>query len=410
MTSVIRATSANALMLGGSAAIHTVQLLALPLAAVSNRLFTRTIDATQVAFAELLLLVHVACTPAASIEVTADAGVFTEAQWAALAGESPSAADADALIADLGARAVLLSNHQTLFDWMFLWFVAYRVDRAAALKIILKESPKYIPILGPGMMFFKFIFLKRDWSRDQHALHAAMRRLRGEPAADPKWLLVFPEGTILTENTLGKTRTFAAAAGLPAPAATLVPRTTGIHAIMRDLLTADNELPGKPFDRVLDVTLGYTPAPGGKLPGNAYHPIDIYVRGNAPKTVYFHFSAANDFPAFPSSSVDPAVAAAHRASFDAWVLARFAAKEQRVLRLWETGKWISGDAKDGAAAAKEGERRVTIPISFNAGSRLLLPWNLLGCVTVAGAAWTGIYFADWAGIAATISQTASSLW
>jgi 1-acyl-sn-glycerol-3-phosphate acyltransferase len=38
------------------------------------------------------------------------------------------------------------------------------------LYIILKESIKYIPILGTGMMFYGFIFLSRKWATDKRTL------------------------------------------------------------------------------------------------------------------------------------------------------------------------------------------------------------------------------------------------
>jgi lysocardiolipin and lysophospholipid acyltransferase len=45
------------------------------------------------------------------------------------------------------------------------------------LYIILKESIKYIPILGTGMMFYGFIFLSRKWSTDQERFRYRLKKL-----------------------------------------------------------------------------------------------------------------------------------------------------------------------------------------------------------------------------------------
>jgi 1-acyl-sn-glycerol-3-phosphate acyltransferase len=45
------------------------------------------------------------------------------------------------------------------------------------LYIILKESIKYIPILGSGMMFFGFIFLSRKWSTDKERFRYRLKKL-----------------------------------------------------------------------------------------------------------------------------------------------------------------------------------------------------------------------------------------
>jgi lysocardiolipin and lysophospholipid acyltransferase len=69
--------------------------------------------------------------------------------------------------------------------------------------IILKESIKYIPVLGTGMMFYGFIFLSRKWAKDKDRFQHRLKKLStshggplsGSQALDPMWLLIFPEGT-----------------------------------------------------------------------------------------------------------------------------------------------------------------------------------------------------------------------
>jgi 1-acyl-sn-glycerol-3-phosphate acyltransferase len=63
------------------------------------------------------------------------------------------------------------------------------------------------------MMFFRFIFLKRQWQEDQSVLTSALEKFRNR-ANESLLLLLFPEGTILTQNTIGKALEFAKKRGL----------------------------------------------------------------------------------------------------------------------------------------------------------------------------------------------------
>jgi lysocardiolipin and lysophospholipid acyltransferase len=45
------------------------------------------------------------------------------------------------------------------------------------LYIILKESIKYIPVLGTGMMMYGFIFLSRKWATDKERFQYRLKKL-----------------------------------------------------------------------------------------------------------------------------------------------------------------------------------------------------------------------------------------
>ncbi|KAF9895625.1 hypothetical protein BX616_009210, partial [Lobosporangium transversale] len=63
-----------------------------------------------------------------------------------------------------------------------------------------------------GMRFFDFIFLKRnDWAHDKKAIESNLERLRKD---DPLWLLVYPEGTVVSRGTRKRSSAFAQKAGL----------------------------------------------------------------------------------------------------------------------------------------------------------------------------------------------------
>ena len=48
----------------------------------------------------------------------------------------------------LKGPCVILLNHRTRFDWMFLWCFMIRLGDLPRLKIILKSSLKKVPGLG----------------------------------------------------------------------------------------------------------------------------------------------------------------------------------------------------------------------------------------------------------------------
>ena len=62
------------------------------------------------------------------------------------------------------------------------------------------------------MRFFDFILLKRnDWAHDKRAIEENLDRVNQN---DPLWLVVFPEGTVVSKDTRKRSTTFAEKAGL----------------------------------------------------------------------------------------------------------------------------------------------------------------------------------------------------
>lgn len=62
------------------------------------------------------------------------------------------------------------------------------------------------------MRFFDFILLKRnDWAHDKRAIEENLDRVN---KTDPLWLVVFPEGTVVSRGTRKRSTAFAEKAGL----------------------------------------------------------------------------------------------------------------------------------------------------------------------------------------------------
>jgi 1-acyl-sn-glycerol-3-phosphate acyltransferase len=111
------------------------------------------------------------------------------------------------------------------------------------LYIILKESIKYIPILGTGMMFYGFIFLSRKWAKDKKRFSYRLQKLNsrhkgplsGSNDLDPMWLLIFPEGTNLSSNGRESSKKWAVKNDMEDMRHAMLPRSTGLHYCLSEL-------------------------------------------------------------------------------------------------------------------------------------------------------------------------------
>ena len=158
-------------------------------------------------------------------------------------------------------RLILIANHQVYTDWLYLWWVAYTGRMHGHIFIILKEVLKYIPLLGPGMMFYGFIFMARKWKSDMPRLRHRLNKLKarhsgplsGSQTLDPMWLLIFPEGTNLSLNTRKRSKAWAAKQGIPDMQHLLLPRSTGLYFCLQQLRGT--------VDWLYDCTIAYEGVP-----------------------------------------------------------------------------------------------------------------------------------------------------
>ncbi|XP_078255073.1 lysocardiolipin acyltransferase 1 [Rhinoraja longicauda] len=179
-----------------------------------------------------------------------------------------------------GESSVIIMNHRTRLDWMYLWNCLLRYSYLRMEKICLKSSLKTIPGFGWAMQVAAFIFIERQWERDQDHLKAMLDYF--SDGRQPLQLLMFPEGTDLTTSTRVKSDEFAESRALPKYEYVLHPRTTGFAFIV-DLLRKGSNL-----DAIHDVTVAY--------PYNIPQSEKDLFSGNFPKEIHFHirrYSAAN---------------------------------------------------------------------------------------------------------------------
>jgi lysocardiolipin and lysophospholipid acyltransferase len=156
------------------------------------------------------------------------------------------------------------------------------------LYIILKESIKYIPILGTGMMFYGFVFLSRKWATDKERFRYRLKKLStshsgplsGSKGLDPMWLLLFPEGTNLSKNGRAASKKWADKNDMPDLRHALLPRSTGLHFCLQEL--------NDTVEWMYDCTLAYEGVPVGQYGQDLFTLRGTYFQGRPPKSVNIH--------------------------------------------------------------------------------------------------------------------------
>lgn len=270
---------------------------------------------------------------------------------------------------DFPERIVLISNHQIYTDWIYLWWIAYTARMHGHLYIILKESIRYIPILGTGMMLYGFVFLSRKWATDKQRFQYRLKKLSTpHPAAispdnprglNPMWLLIFPEGTNLSANGRAASAKWAAKQGIPDLRHALLPRSTGLSYCLQELRTS--------VDFLYDCTLAYEGVPAGQYGQDLFSLHGSYFQGRPPKSVNMHWRrfATADIPL------------ASEAEFSAWLVDRWREKDDLLQAYLEQGRfpaddgWIETDVRPVWAAEW---MRVFAPVAA-AGLLLNVVWK-----------------------------------
>lgn len=97
-------------------------------------------------------------------------------------------------------RVLLIANHRTEVDWMYLWDLAFRKGCEGYIKYILKSSLMKMPVFGWVFHVMEFIPVQRKWEADQLVMQEMLASFR-DPR-DSLWLALFPEGTDFTYSSI----------------------------------------------------------------------------------------------------------------------------------------------------------------------------------------------------------------
>lgn len=217
------------------------------------------------------------------------------------------------------SRDLIMSNHQLYSDWVYLWALMDRVDRAGELKIIMKRSLRSVPIFGWSMRFFDFVFLNRKWEKDQAHF---TKKLRGFVESKyPFCLLIFPEGTTLSRENLTKSESFAAKLGVKPTSRVLLPRVLGMWEAVKAL---DSSLDG-----IYDITVGYSGIKETDEPEKVFTLMDLFYSGITPEKVHYHLSYI-PLKEIPRESAD---------EFAEWLREKYHEKDRLLDEFYRTGQF-----------------------------------------------------------------------
>ncbi|KAL9615181.1 MAG: hypothetical protein Q9167_000387 [Letrouitia subvulpina] len=185
--------------------------------------------------------------------------------------------------------------------------------------VILKESLRRIPIIGWGMQFSQFIFLKRNWETDKDRLATHMQKLNDQ--STPMWLMIFPEGTNLHPVTREASRKWADKNKIPDMKHQLLPRSRGLQFCIQQLRQT--------VRYIYDCTIAYEGVSEGQYASEIFTIQAAYFGGKPPKSVNMYWRRF-DVSTIP---VDKDKA------FDNWLRARWIEKDQLLEYYQKTGRF-----------------------------------------------------------------------
>eukprot|EP00961_Rhodomonas_salina_P088448 1189378-Rhodomonas_salina.1 len=172
--------------------------------------------------------------------------------------------DVDLLQRKYTSSKLVIANHQSMTDSIFLYLLAWRVGEIGHIRTFTKSSLKMWPALGVMWTYLNYIFLKRNFQDDAPRIKKQLETLIDKSkhgSTGNFWLMIYPEGARSRPSTIKQGQEYSKTRGLPAFNHSLVPRVKGLQVTLPTI--------HKAIDAVVDVTIGYTqrrPSDGKVLP------------------------------------------------------------------------------------------------------------------------------------------------
>jgi lysocardiolipin and lysophospholipid acyltransferase len=250
---------------------------------------------------------------------------------------------------------MIISNHPTRTDWMWLWALVTEYASTDRLRIMMKASLRNVPGFGYVAQLAQFMFMERKLAKDRKQMYQTMLSYAGNgkktaiaTTPPPFHLLVFPEGSDLSAENQAKDRAFVTKYSESTGFYNYVlhPRVSGFVYCVQTLrkLAA--------LDELLDVTMAYE----GAAPSEKQ-----LVQSSFPRAVHMHCRRVSPSE-LPTSDEDLAE----------WLRQTFQQKEARLKACDES-----------AVSATTTTARATSP-SFPGAPRSMTQSNPLHMLTLVG--------------------------
>ena len=165
--------------------------------------------------------------------------------------------------------AIIISNHQSYLDWIYIWQFAYINNAHGLLKIMINENFNSNFILRCIGYMLEFIFLNNQWNDDQHTICTNLVKTR--VYNEKIWLLMFPE-----KNIIDKTKS---EYDLCNSQYVLLPKHRELELCMKYL----NDV-----KVVYDITIGYGGTNKHTTVNNIYSFTNVFFRERGPKYLHVH--------------------------------------------------------------------------------------------------------------------------
>ncbi|KAL8930081.1 MAG: hypothetical protein Q9172_000166 [Xanthocarpia lactea] len=310
-----RALALGSYFVSGCMAINASQFLGAPLYLINEDWYNSWIAYTKQSWG-LLTTSMTQCWAPTIVRVSGHKSVR---------GELLKTVDGN-LLSNFPERMILIANHQIYTDWLYLWWIGYTNGMHGRIYVVLKESLRRIPVIGWGMQFSQFIFLKRNWEKDKDRLAAHLQKLNDTVA--PMWLMLFPEGTNLHPVTRKASKKWADKNKIPDMQHQLLPRSKGLQFCIQQLR--------KTVPYVYDCTIAYEGVPTGQYASEIFTIQAAYFGGKPPKSVNMYWRRFDVW----SIPVDDDRA------FDNWLRARWIEKDQLLDNYQKTGRFPADTGVD----------------------------------------------------------------
>ncbi|KAI1292490.1 1-acyl-sn-glycerol-3-phosphate acyltransferase delta [Halotydeus destructor] len=135
--------------------------------------------------------------------------------------------------------SIILANHSFGLDWVWVTYFLERLGLFGVTKLVVKNSLKYLPVLGFSWYLSGCLFLARDFKKDAEYMKKTLSMSQGTNIQ----FFLFPEGTRFSKDKLISSNRYAQENGLPKMKYHLQPKSRGLIQMLKHLSDNNNAVP-----------------------------------------------------------------------------------------------------------------------------------------------------------------------